>query len=483
MFHIDSDNTDSDPDYIPESDSESDYVPGTPEPEQFSLLSQTPRPSTSGITPTPSTSTESEVTPLNNSVTLNKQLGKKRVRYESTWKRNVEKKKRASGLEYTTKSGKIKPARSTGVNCGCKFRCFARISQNIKDDVLANFNKSCDKVTQDTYLCGLITTKQIQRRRPKTGLGKARAYSCEYMIKLGEFKTTVCKKAFCSLHGIGKARVERIVSCLQQKNHFPKENRGKHDNRPNKIPQNIIDTIDDHIKSIPSEQSHYSRSRNDNVRYLSPDLSIKRLHLLYLEKFEPDIYARLQNGEKCYPKVTYDYYRRHFLTKYKLSFGTPRSDTCQQYDMRENKMKIEKDPLLLADLKNRKYLHLRKSEEFYKELKLKMAEAEKDDTVETISFDFQQNLPLPAITSGDVFYKRQLWLYNFTICSAKLGRSFCYLYDESVGTKGQNEVISLVNHFIKNEVSREVKTLYIFSDNCSAQNKNYALTLLVPASV
>lgn len=143
--------------------------------------------------------------------------------------------------------------------------------------------------------------------------------------------------------------------------------------------------------------------------------------------------------------------------------------------MLENQMKVEKDPTLLADLKTRKDLHLLKSEEFYKELKLKIAEAENDDTVETLSFDFQQNMPLPAISSGDVFYKRQLWVFNFTIGSAKLGRSYCYLYDETIGSKGQSEVISMVNHLIENEVSREVTTLYIFSDNCSAQNKNYAL--------
>ena len=33
----------------------------------------------------------------------------------------------------------------------------------------------------------------------------------------------------------------------------------------------------------------------------------------------------------------------------------------------------------------------------------------------TVTFDFQQNLPLPHIFVGDVFYVRQLWLYVFGV--------------------------------------------------------------------
>lgn len=85
-------------------------------------------------------------------------------------------------------------------------------------------------------------------------------------------------------------------------------------------------------------------------------------------------------------------------------------------------------------------------------MKSRQIEAKTNDEVEVISFDFQQNMPLPVIPIGDVFYKRQIWVYNFTICSTKTGKSYCYMYDETTGKRGQNEVIGLLNHFLKNEV-------------------------------
>lgn len=84
-------------------------------------------------------------------------------------------------------------------------------------------------------------------------------------------------------------------------------------------------------------------------------------------------------------------------------------------------------------------------------------------------------MPLPHITSGDVFYKRQLWCYNFCIHSAKSGKSHFFMYNETISKKGPNEVISFLHYYIKNILNPNVKKLYLFSDNCSAQNKNKTL--------
>lgn len=46
------------------------------------------------------------------------------------------------------------------------------------------------------------------------------------------------------------------------------------------------------------------------------------------------------------------------------------------------------------------------------------------------------------------------------------------MYDETIAKKDQNEVISFLNYFINNILSKSVTQLYLFSDNCSAQNKN-----------
>lgn len=49
------------------------------------------------------------------------------------------------------------------------------------------------------------------------------------------------------------------------------------------------------------------------------------------------------------------------------------------------------------------------------------------------------------------------------------------MYDEMVGKKGQNEIISMVDNYLKNLLSQGVKNYIFFSENCSSQNKNMAL--------
>lgn len=94
---------------------------------------------------------------------------------------------------------------------------------------------------------------------------------------------------------------------------------------------------------------------------------------------------------------------------------------------------------------------------------------------------------MPKIPAGVAFYKRQLWAYHFCIHSAKTGVAHFYLYDETTARKSPNEVISFIDHYINNILPSTVKTLYLFSDNAAAQNKNgtlvqYLYTLLRSSS-
>lgn len=75
-------------------------------------------------------------------------------------------------------------------------------------------------------------------------------------------------------------------------------------------------------------------------------------------------------------------------------------------------------------------------------------------------------MPLPTSPAGEVFYKRQLWVFNFGISSGKNDLHHFYLYDESVGLKSSNEPISFLSHNIENIFFWDVMILYIFSDNC-----------------
>jgi len=114
-----------------------------------------------------------------------------------------------------------------------------------------------------------------------------------------------------------------------------------------------------------------------------------------------------------------------------------------------------------------------KAEVFYSDIKQKTLETKEESSkLEVLAFDFQQNLPLPHVPCGDVFYKRQLWVYNLCISSGRTGMTYFFLYDEATARKGQNEVISFLHHYLSEIMDNLVDTVYIFTDNCSSQNKN-----------
>ena len=115
---------------------------------------------------------------------------------------------------------------------------------------------------------------------------------------------------------------------------------------------------------------------------------------------------------------------------------------------------------------------MRKAEAFYDKLRKCSDMAKKKKTVETIAFDFQQNLPLPHLPVGEIFYARQLWVYNFCIHTASSDDAHMYVWTEGDAKRGCNEVLSCLNDYMEHKLRDGVKTLYIFSDACAGQNRN-----------
>lgn len=64
--------------------------------------------------------------------------------------------------------------------------------------------------------------------------------------------------------------------------------------------------------------------------------------------------------------------------------------------------------------------HLRKAETFYSNLRMDTTLAKENAHIATLTFE---NLPLPSIPVGEVFYMHQLWMYVFGIHS--YGTNLC----------------------------------------------------------
>lgn len=100
--------------------------------------------------------------------------------------------------------------------------------------------------------------------------------------------------------------------------------------------------------------------------------------------------------------------------------------------------------------------------------------AKSEAGLHAITFDLQQAMPIPKLSTGPAFYLRKIWGYNFGIHCLNDEQGFCFFWDESVAGRGSEEIISCLNeYFTGNDIHAE--RLVVTSDNCSGQNKNWAM--------
>lgn len=100
--------------------------------------------------------------------------------------KEYEKKLLATGKRHLNNANKIVGPRVVGEDCKCKYKCFEKFDEQERKRILSNFNKIGEKVMQDTYLCGLISSSAVVRNRLKTGNGRKRNVSHKYKVILNK---------------------------------------------------------------------------------------------------------------------------------------------------------------------------------------------------------------------------------------------------------------------------------------------------------
>ena len=77
-------------------------------------------------------------------------------------------------------------------------------------------------------------------------------------------------------------------------------------------------------------------------------------------------------------------------------------------------------------------------------------------------FDLEQVLYLPKSQRSELFYKRRLANYNFTVYNLATKERICFLSHEGQARRGANEIASNLNRFLVKEYSKGVKTIEFF---------------------
>lgn len=358
-------------------------------------------------------------------------------------------------------------------------KMFCKVKELSDIDIVTFKKNLCNlntKIDQDKFLLNFLSISNPNRKNRRKEENQSNTKDrlvIRYVIpSVNEGMIPVCSKSFTSITSISRRRLN-LLSFKFNKNHAsPKEKRGG-----KRINQDSIDTtesIKSHIMTYKSKKSHYTRV-DTGKSYLQPGLSVKYLWKNWLK-------MRVDSNKKI---ASYSKYFRIFSQEFNLSFGHPRQDICSWCSEMAVKIKKTEDPIKKEELVKELNEHKALSKNFHK-----IMHETKSDTI-SVAFDMMQNQPLPKLSVTEVFYSRQVWLYNltFVITSAEhqnIDNCFLYTWLESDSGRGPNEITSILIEFLtelENRLSsleNPPTNLNLFSDSCSAQNKNqYVMAALL----
>ncbi|KAK4879935.1 hypothetical protein RN001_008081 [Aquatica leii] len=189
----------------------------------------------------------------------------------------------------------------TSENCRCKLlQCFEPVSAEERKVILRTFNSLLSHDEQNSYICDLISTHPIARRRPRKNAEDANFHDKSYryrvrVLRKAVSKISFCYKAFIAIHGITKRKLEILQKSLKSTAGPPGDAKGRHYKKSNKLLDTVIAKVCAHIGFFKSRKSHYTLHKTQKL-YLSEDLNILTMHKLH-KKNIPNFHCRMKATE------------------------------------------------------------------------------------------------------------------------------------------------------------------------------------------
>lgn len=388
------------------------------------------------------------------------QKGKKRKKKIS--ERLENKKKKNSGESYrnyrnvTIEKKKVLPNPCKGKRCINKCNTF---SEEERHDLFSRFWTISNYTEKRNFLNGCINVVPVKRRRTEGNSRRNLTYQY-YFLKVGVQKR-VCLQFFLNTLNITQKMVR---SSIQGKIEENIDNRGKHE--PNhKISPKQIEEFKCFIENMPTVPSHYSRGSTSKL-YLPAEIkSVSNLYRIYCSKMEETNSVPLKLST----------FKKHFRKDYNIGIHVPKKDKCSFCVRFENIPESERTG---NDKIN--FLSHQQNNTDAKQVFLSGQNMSLKNGFLVASFDLQKVLATPHGPSMLFGFSRKYSVYNFTIYESKSQNGFCYIWGESDGKRGVNEISSNLNHYLtKLDHEEQFKSISFFCDNCPGQNKNKTIFSMI----
>ncbi|CAG9790380.1 unnamed protein product [Diatraea saccharalis] len=135
-----------------------------------------------------------------------------------------------------------------------------------------------------------------------------------------------------------------------------------------------------------------------------------------------------------------------------------------------NLYKAENAELLSEKEINEMAVHLEEKKACYQRFNIHQ-KLTSNDTL-TVSFDLQKVLNTPHGESMLLYYSRKYAVYNCTFYESQTKIGHCYIWGESDGKRGGNEIATCIYKFLLKIDERPIRNVLFYCDSCPRQNKN-----------
>lgn len=93
-----------------------------------------------------------------------------------------------------------------------------------------------------------------------------------------------------------------------------------------------------------------------------------------------------------------------------------------------------------------------------------------------LSFDLQKVLNTSHGKSVTLFYSRKYAYYNESIYESGTKAGYCYLWGESQGKRGCNEIVTVIYKYLTMlDNAGNHRVIHLYADSCAGQNRNRAM--------
>ena len=304
--------------------------------------------------------------------------------------------------------------------------------------------------------------------------------------------TGVCLEQFINVVSISRDRLTKLkkemLRCICEGAPFfspDKDKRGKHDNRPLRVAEEVRESIHEYMGIVLRKHgtvAHYSRRHARNTIYLPATMNVPGVWTGWLQyaistglngheetsQYLAHVVLNRENSSATItakPLVTREWFAA-------LKFFRPKTDQCATCSSMLNKIELFKTELIDAERNGSGAaaddLRLsieswssdldehRKAARFaYDSIQQDYKNADdskmtypndKSQWITTFVFDFQQKRVCPNLKIKQTFFKDQLYVHNLDIYARPVNRHHFMLWPEWTAGAGPDEVLSTLSY-------------------------------------